>query len=53
MTPEPSAPTVVTVEVPLDYVSLPPLGGIALIVLLIVAVVIVVRWWRGRRAHLG
>lgn len=43
MTPEPSDPAVVSVEVQLYAVSLPPIGGIILAVLVIVAVVLVVR----------
>ena len=48
MTPEPSDPSVVSVEVPLYAVNLPPIGGIVLTVLVIVAVVLVVRRVRMR-----
>jgi hypothetical protein len=43
MTPEPSDPSVVSVEVPLYALSLPPIGGIVLAVLVIIAVVLLVR----------
>jgi hypothetical protein len=49
MTAEPSDPSVVSVEVQLYAVSLPPIGGIVLALLVIVAVVIVVRRLQRRR----
>jgi hypothetical protein len=43
MTPEPSDPSVVSVEVPLYAVPLPPIGWVVLAVVVIVAAVLVLR----------
>ena len=49
MTPEPSDPTVVSVQVPLVGYALPPISGIILAVLVIVAIVLVARRLRSSR----